>query len=235
MKYVLVSDYDNTFYLNDLDIKKNIELVKRFREKGNIFIFATGRSYFDFMKKKDRYNLEYDYVILDHGATIINDNDEVLYSCYIDEDYNKLKEALELNKSYKWFCCSQLLGRVNFDCKKISKMAVYYLPFVNVKEKKQELDFNFKNIKTFLASRNMIEVVSKDADKSNGINLLIKKLNIDKKYVYTVGDYYTDIEMVEKFNGYCMKNSVKELKVVASNEIESVSVLINELINQDIK
>ena len=41
---MLVSDYDQTFYLNDKDIIENINAVREFREKGNIFVIATGRS-----------------------------------------------------------------------------------------------------------------------------------------------------------------------------------------------
>ena len=48
---VLVSDYDKTFYVNEFDIKKNIKTVQEFRNLGNIFIIATGRSYLDFKKK----------------------------------------------------------------------------------------------------------------------------------------------------------------------------------------
>ena len=57
MKKILVSDYDQTFYLNDEDIEKNKTSVKKFRDKGNIFIFATGRSYMDFMKRMKRLML----------------------------------------------------------------------------------------------------------------------------------------------------------------------------------
>ena len=52
MKKLLVSDYDQTFYINDEDIEKNKIAVNEFRSKGNIFVIATGRSYDDFMKKK---------------------------------------------------------------------------------------------------------------------------------------------------------------------------------------
>ena len=52
MKKILVSDYDQTFYIGDEDIEKNKIAVNRFRNKGNIFIIATGRSYEDFMGKK---------------------------------------------------------------------------------------------------------------------------------------------------------------------------------------
>lgn len=42
MKKILVSDYDNTFYINDTDIKNNIDKVNKFRNKNNIFVIATG-------------------------------------------------------------------------------------------------------------------------------------------------------------------------------------------------
>ena len=50
-KKILVSDYDHTFYLNDENIENNKEAVDRFRKEGNIFVIATGRSYFDFHNK----------------------------------------------------------------------------------------------------------------------------------------------------------------------------------------
>ncbi len=69
MKKILVSDYDGTFYINEDDIKNNIKKVKEFRNKNNIFVIATGRSYYDFEKKLDKYPFKYDYLILNHGAT----------------------------------------------------------------------------------------------------------------------------------------------------------------------
>ena len=40
MKKLLVSDYDQTFYINDEDIEKNKIAVNEFRKKGNIFVIA---------------------------------------------------------------------------------------------------------------------------------------------------------------------------------------------------
>ena len=77
-KKIFVSDYDQTFYLNDEDIEKNKIAINEFRKKGNIFVIATGRSYFDFQNKVDEYNLNYDYVIINHGATILDKNNNIL-------------------------------------------------------------------------------------------------------------------------------------------------------------
>ena len=51
MKKVLVSDYDQTFYVNDEDIELNKQSVQQFRDNGNIFVIATGRSFMDLQKK----------------------------------------------------------------------------------------------------------------------------------------------------------------------------------------
>ena len=54
---MLVSDYDETFYLNDEDIEKNKQAVGKLRKAGNIFVIATGRSYLDFFNKlESKYN-----------------------------------------------------------------------------------------------------------------------------------------------------------------------------------
>ena len=76
-KKILVSDYDQTFYLNDEDVEINKEAVDRFRKEGNIFVIATGRSYFDFHNKVNMYNFDYDYVIINHGATILDKNNNI--------------------------------------------------------------------------------------------------------------------------------------------------------------
>ena len=66
MKKVLVSDYDKTFYLNDEDIERNKIAVEKFRKEGNIFVIATGRSYYDIKKKIKEYKINYDYLIINH-------------------------------------------------------------------------------------------------------------------------------------------------------------------------
>ena len=43
-KKIIISDYDQTFYINDEDIEKNKIAVSEFEAKGNLFIIATGRS-----------------------------------------------------------------------------------------------------------------------------------------------------------------------------------------------
>jgi len=95
MKKMLVADYDGTFYLNDEDIKGNIEAVNKFRKNGNLFVIATGRSYQDFMNVTKDRAIEYDYLILNAGTCILDNDGKYLDVKYIGHDtvksiYNEL-------------------------------------------------------------------------------------------------------------------------------------------------
>ena len=231
MKKLLVSDYDQTFYINDEDIEKNKIAVNEFRKKGNIFVIATGRSYYDFMKKKNQYNIEYDYLIINHGATILDQKDNIIFNEKIpNEILESLKLDLHIENSERNFCCSILESRVEFEHKNLTKIHVKYndSEYSNKILKKLEEKYN-GCINAYLVSGNSIEIISKNANKSKAIKLLSKEIEIGQEQIYTIGDGYSDIEMVKDYNGYAMKESVDELKNVALEEIDSVSDLIRKI------
>lgn len=231
MKKLLVSDYDQTFYINDEDIEKNKIAVNEFRKKGNIFVIATGRSYADFMKKKNQYNIECDYLIINHGATILDKKDNIIFNEKIpNEILDSLKFDLHIENSERNFCCSILESRVDFEYKNLTKIHVKYndLEYSNKILKKLEEKYN-SFLNSYLVSGNSIEIISKNANKSKAIKLLSKEIEIVQEEIYTIGDSYSDFEMVKDYNGYAMKESVDGLKNVALEEIDSVSDLIRKI------
>ena len=230
MKKLLVSDYDQTFYINDEDIEKNKIAVNEFRSKGNIFVIATGRSYDDFMKKKNEYNIQYDYLIINHGATILNKDDNIIFNEEItNEILDNLKSDLRIEDSERNFCCSMLESRVDLEHRDLTKIHDKYsdLEYSNEIQKKLKEKYNsFLNV--YWVSGNSLEIISKKINKSKAIKLLSEKIKIRQEEIYTIGDGYSDIEMVKDYNGYAIKEAVKELKEVAIDEIESVSDLIKK-------
>lgn len=230
-KKIIVSDYDQTFYLNDEDIEKNKIAIKKFREKGNIFVIATGRSFFDFKNISDLYNIFCDYVIINHGATVLDKNNNIIYNFSINNEIiSNLKQDLEIEKTIQAFCCSELESRVHFDYKNLTKIHVKYNDRDTAIKINSKINEKYgKHINAYFVTGNAIEIIAKETDKAFAIGLLVKDLEIDKRSVYTIGDGYSDIEMIRQFNGYCMKESVDELKEIAKKEFESVSKLISEV------
>ena len=226
---VLASDYDKTFYLNDEDVKNNIQAIKEFRKENNIFIFATGRSYLDFKEKVNKYNLEYDYAILNHGATIIDNEDNILYNIYIDNKIIKdLITDLKLNYSIKNFFCKALDSRVTSNLEDLTKINARYASKEEAIDIFNSINNKYRNyIKAYMISKTSIEIISNKVNKAIAIKYIADKLNISYNNIYTVGDSYSDINMIKEFNGYCMKNSIDELKKLSIKECESVYKIIN--------
>lgn len=230
-KKMFVSDYDQTFYINDIDIEKNKKAVSEFESKGNFFIIATGRSYLDLKNKVETYNIRYNYAILNHGATIIDSNDSIIYNCSIDNAIiSKIKDEINIEKAVRVFCCSALESRVDINYNNLTKIHIKY----NTKDEAMEINKILNNkysqyINSYYVTGDSIEIISNKTNKSNAIRLLKQKFNIDNKNIYTIGDGFSDIEMVKDFNGYCMEESVEELKKVAIKEYKSVSELIAEV------
>ena len=228
---ILVSDYDKTFYLNDKDIIENIKLIKEFREKGNIFIIATGRSYIDFIKKYNQYKFPYDFVLINHGATIIDKKGKIINNISID---NKIIPLIESNKANKYFCCSGLDSRVLFDKSDLTKINVEYNDNQVALSINEYLNKNYSDyITSYYVREGLIEIISKNTSKLHALDFLLKHLQLENEKIYTIGDGVSDIEMVKKYHGYCMCDSEAELKKVAQKEYNSVSILIKEIMEDN--
>ena len=122
---VLVSDYDDTFYISDDDIENNKKWVDVFRKNNNKFIIATGRSYMDFKNEVYKYNFAYDYVILNHGATVMDNEDNILMNFVINNDISNLIGDILKEKAIKSsFCTSLLASRVSLEHGELTKINV---------------------------------------------------------------------------------------------------------------
>ena len=217
MPKLLVSDYDQTFYLNDNDIENNKIYVNKFMDSGNLFVIATGRSYLDFHNKLDIYDFNYNYAILNHGTTIIDKNNKILFNiCIPDEIIPQIQNDLNLSECIDCFCCGEIDSRVTFEHKHLTKIHIKYNSKEYALDKANFINNKYGNyVKAYYVNTNSIEIIS------------------NKTNTYVIGDGYSDIEMVQEFNGYCMADSVSKLKSIAIREYDSVSSLIKEILNSE--
>lgn len=233
MRKLLVSDYDGTFYINDEDIRMNIDKVEEYRQKGNIFVIATGRSYGDFNRKLEQYPMEYDYLVINQGATILNEKGEIIKSYVIEEKVKEqLIKELDLHDQDKMFSCSVLESRVSINHTEISKIHVEYETIEKAAEINKRLNKKYKGkiISYLIPRHNSVEIISAKTNKAKAVEMISDLLNIKKENIFVIGDSYNDIEMIDMFNGYCIKDSVDEVKDVSISECKSVSQLIDKIL-----
>lgn len=233
---ILVSDYDKTFYINDSDIELNKKYIDEFMSLGNLFIINTGRSYTDLYKELNKYKFNYNYAILNHGATIIDRYDNIIFNKSIDDDIvDSLKKDLEIEKTISYFFCSKLENSMELELKNLTKINVRYSSENYAKDKNDYINNKYKEyVNCYYVGFAELEIISKDTSKKDAINYLMNLNNFNKGDIYTIGDSYSDIDMIKEFNGFCMKDSISELKIHAIKEYDSVSNLIIDIID-DIK
>lgn len=234
MKKLLVSDYDETFHITREGLDENIKSVKRFRGAGNVFIFATGRSYTDFKWLESEFGIEYDMLILDHGALILDGEENILFSSSIDDNtVMAMKEDLRIEKCKRVFCTSGLEGRVDFDHGNIQKVNTWY---DNEKDPVEVLDIIQKKyggkVNAYLIPPESLEIITKTSAKEIAIEWVAKKLGICAENIYTAGDGYSDVAMVKKYNGYAVPNAVEPLKKAARGVVSTVTELIDMIMSE---
>lgn len=234
-KKVLVVDYDRTLFINNDDILNNVNLINKFRDNGNIFIIATGRTYNSLKKEIDKYNIEYDYLILNHGSLVIKKDKSTLFHYKIDKDilFDITNYVSKYNpKSIMYSYYTEDTSDINNP--NISKITIRFQKDIEV-FKKIMMDvikkYNDK-LNIYFTQNFEIEIISKETNKSKAVNLLMKKANFKKENIYTIGDSYTDIEMINDYNGSCMEKSIDILKNNKNiKKYSSVSELIKDILN----
>ena len=227
---ILVSDYDKTFYTDEENIKINIEKVNQFM-KTNIFAINTGRSYLDFKKKEEIYNIKYNYLVINHGASIIKNN-KIIYNTPINNNIkNQIINDLDIKYSTEIFTCSGLESRLTLENDNLTKIHIKYKNEEKAKQIYNKITNKYgKYVVVYLISKGKgIEIVSKDANKGIATKEIAKLENIKKENIYTIGDDASDLEMIKNFKGYAMKNATDEIKKYALKEFDNVYELIDLL------
>lgn len=223
---ILASDFDNTIYFLDNDelTKDNIELIKKFITKGNIFCVITGRNYTDLKVYLNKYNIPYSYLICEDGAKIFNNMDYCIDTTYLDEEMiDEIKSILDEIK------CDYYLDD-GYNKTEYLKDVVKIV--VNCKDQKEK-DRIVKIIKEkvdihIYASRTHVNIINKIVNKKYALNKLIELEDLKAK-IYVIGDNDNDYEMLESFNGGVIKKHHKVLDGLNKKEYNTLGDYIEEL------
>lgn len=225
--FLLASDFDRTFYINNYDFKCNLKLLPEFM-KSNVFAIVTGRSYDDYMNVTKNC-IPVNYLIINHGATILKDDIVINSTPISNKTVTKLKKIFNFD-DLEYFACKDKFSRVDIDTKDLSKINITLQDNLVAKKAVDYINRYFDDIKAYiLFHKNQLEIVSARANKRNAVKYIANLENINRYNIYTVGDGYTDFEMIKDYNGYCMSDCVSELKNVAIKSVDSVGNIINYL------
>lgn len=205
-KLAFASDFDNTFYFRDGYHKEDIEAVKEFQRRGNLFGFCSGRSYSG-MKLPLNNEIQPDFYIIATGSLILDKDGNPIYRNPIKKDIGK-QIYEEISKLYQaafntgydfisfdsnfevftkinsWDEVPDDLHGISFltDSKEKAKYYVDSLP-------KRYPVSAFQNGK-------FVDVTGLNSSKGEAIKILKKLYDIET--IACMGDNYNDIPMLEE-------------------------------------
>ena len=226
---LVASDFDGTLYVNDINIiNKNIEYINKLRENNHLFAIITGRglSIIELLKK---YNISYDFLICENGAIIYDNKDNILYSCYLEQDdINSIIEIIKkCNLKFIIDTGDKYITDLN---QKFSNVASIFLDRKTINDVNEMLKIVKENTNTYsYISPNWINIVNMNVNKKKALEKL--ETILENKYkICPIGDAINDVEMISFFDGGVMKNHEKELDNLPNKNYDTLADYIKELI-----
>lgn len=238
-------DLDGTLLNSDKKVsRKNIETIRKLREKNVLVTIATGRPVGGFSWILDDLSLfaDDDYSITNTGSLIIKNKDksDVSKEVLSMDDYFKLKNIINENlqigiyNKYNLYSNSQKINKHFAFESEILKMPIEKFDESN---KNQSVDrisitgdgeildlfektYNEELLKTYQTVRNVpevFEVLNKKADKGQALKRLCSYLNIGLKNTLTIGDSNNDKTML----------SISGISATCQNGRESVKEMVD--------
>ena len=156
---LIVSDFDGTYYTNDIDIIKNNNFINEFRQHNNIFMLSSGRSFKSLKEMTKKYNIEYDYLSCCDGSILYDNKDNIIVKYKLNNTIiNKfilLKKYAKINRIqysydddyYDKLTSKELIG-INIVIDNINITNKFLKEFEKLKE--QFIDYDFLIFDIFL-------------------------------------------------------------------------------------
>lgn len=258
MKKILFSDIDGTILENFNPIsKRDQEAISRLRKEGHYFAFCTGRNYQE--TKVISHFFEYDYMVLNNGAMIVDKDDQILLRKQVKNEVAKkilrhcLKKYPYLNYSfydgnhtYMYFGKDHTCLLTEHGFEKIDEDFVDL--FENMKddfdifcvdhpegkldevlEIQKYIDENYKGVHGTLNTK-FLDITVDHCSKGTGL-LELTSLVDEKAETYCIGDSYNDISMFQTaMHSYTFHRVEDELKKYTEKQVDYVYELIEDML-----
>ena len=251
---VFASDYDGTFRLLEKVSEYDKKKVEEWRKQGNLFGLVTGRSIESILSEQIIHRFEYDFLICNNGGVIYDCDMNLLKMEFMH--YQTVCEILKYVKELP--IISYVLNDGFHRSKMILNKEIVDLKygalhdFINeediLKEKKisqlvlstndealshEISDFINKTYNEHVISYvnvNCVDIVPLGVSKEEGLKFLKDYYGWEE--IYTIGDSYNDICMLEAFCGFSVQQAVDEVKKHANKVYKNVGECLLDLMKE---
>jgi len=266
MYKIIVLDLDGTLTNSQKKItEKTKNLLLTIQKQGIIVVLASGRPTYGIIPLAKELELEKygGYILSFNGAKIINcKTNETVYNKTIPQELIPilLDEAKKNNVNILGYKNEKIIAGngvnkyskyegtvnnmdvietndfINELTEPSNKCLITGEPEILLKLQEKLRNELGNKLNIYRSESFFLEIMTLNIDKAFSLNELLKKLNIDKKYMICIGDGFNDIPMI-KFAGLgvAMENAKQEVKNIAdfitkSNDEDGVAYVIEKFI-----
>lgn len=248
---IIIVDLDRTLLHTDKSVSDyTIQTLKKCKNNDMKILVATGRP----LRNTTYYHnlINFDSLVLSNGARIITKNKEILNS--IDKESAKniisilnehnLTITIEtLDKAYSNKMINNYESTISNDLNNVIDKNEILKIIIGI-ENKNTIDlvrkYMTENIYYTIAHEKVIQIMSKNASKFNGISTVLEENNLNIENTIFFGDDNDDIESIKNCNiGVSMSNAIDKVKEASdyttlSNDEDGVAIYINEnILNEE--
>ncbi len=255
--YLLCSDFDNTicFWSNvGWILDEDREAIRRFREAGNKFVIVSGRSYqsgIDVFNVMDFHDM--DFFMLMSGAYAAYPDETLIFDKRIDMKTLPALAEFFRETGARYLCLDIGKESYNVDIggdlvpeftEPITLEEAMKLPTytsINVGYHTHEeanavstvLEERFSHIITPLQNNRAIDMPPAGINKAVAVEFAARMYGIEKDKIYTAGDNYNDIMMLEAYHGCAMANGPCAVWDHAERKITHIAEIIDHIMSLD--
>ncbi|CEI72293.1 HAD family hydrolase [Romboutsia hominis] len=236
---LIATDMDGTLLNNNNEIHHDfIDVFEKLQEKDIIFAAASGRQYFNLLKRfedvKDKMMF-----IAENGTIVVYKGEEIFINSL---DRNIAKELVNIGRNIEnsnvILCGKNSAYIESTDEEFIKEVEKYYEKYEVVKDvneieddilKVTICDFNGaqensnkyyddyrEDLQVSISGKIWLDITNKGANKGMAIKAFQEKMGIDFNETMVFGDYLNDLEMMEAaYHSYAMENAHDDLKKVS--------------------
>lgn len=243
----IATDMDGTLLNEKGDLPDGfMEIFNRIIAKDIKLVAASGRPYYTLQTNFGPIGRYLSY-ICENGALVV-DNDKVIYESVIDNNTvsEVLTAAKEISSNVVILCSAKCAYVENCSEEHLTEIKKYYtclevvddlfkitdsiikITICNLENSHENLDNFFKpkfeeKLNVVGSGLIWIDISNKNVNKGTALETLMKTYNVTSEEIMVLGDYYNDIEMLQKADySFVMENAPEDMKkygkyIAASN------------------
>lgn len=255
---LLATDYDGTLKYAKNIMPEDLEAIRKWREAGNLFVICTGRSYESIKKQIEEHDIVCDYLVTNNGGWVFDNEGKVLMSTKLDYvtglDVLYIAKTIDGVSSYvvnNGITRHKIIVNPNLpdhryptmqpditeeevmDAGDFAQIVISMPDQAMAYNLSKELITHFGGQIEAYANNFVVDVVPKNVSKATGLSFVTAWEDIDDMDVYTIGDSYNDIPLMEYgMNGAAMAMSYEDVKERALYIYNSVGEMIDTILAQ---